>query len=104
METLNKDEIKFLEARKRMKEIKGFYIHLAVYLFVNLIVLIQFLMKIAPNSDLKTGFNFYTGFLWGLVIIIHAISIFLPSITNWERKKTEELMKQEQKFKHHGRY
>lgn len=98
MERLNKEEIKLLEARKRMKEIKGFYIHLAVYIFINLIILIQFLLKIAPNSDQKTGLNFYTGILWGLVIIIHAISIFLPGIINWERKKTEELMKKEQKF------
>lgn len=98
MENLNKDEIRFLEAKKRMKEIKGFYIHLGVYFFVNLIVLIQFLLKMDPNSDLKTGFNFYTGVLWGLVMIIHGISVLLPGITRWERKKTEELMKKEQKF------
>jgi hypothetical protein len=55
-------------------------------------------LKIDPNSDLKTGFNFYTGVLWGLVMIIHGISVLLPGITRWERKKTEELMKKEQKF------
>lgn len=99
MKDINEEnEINYLRAKTRIKEIKGFYIHLSVYLFINLIVMVQYLLKVAPNSDVKGGVNFYTGILWGIVILIHAISIFLPTITNWEQKKTEELMKKNRKI------
>ena len=104
METYNDENIKYLEARRRMKEIKGFYIHFFIYLLINLFTMMQYLMTAAPGTDLKEGVNLYTGLLWGIVIIIHALSIFLPGIKQWEWKKTIELMNKHPKTKNYGRF
>ncbi len=93
MQTVNSQEIKLLKAKKRVKEIKGFYIHLSIYLFVNLMIYVQYFFNIAPDSNVKGGVNFYTAVLWGIVIIIHATAVFLPAIRNWEEEKTNQLMK-----------
>ena len=104
METYNDENIKYLEARRRMKEIKGFYIHFFIYLLINLFTMMQFFMTAAPGTDLKEGVNLYTGLLWGIVIIIHAVSIFLPGIKEWEWKKTRELMNKHPKTNNYGRF
>lgn len=98
MKDINEEnEINYLRAKTRIKEIKGFYIHLSVYITVNLI-LIGFNVLYQELGYLKIKMNqFFTVILWGVVILIHAISIFLPTITNWEKRKTEELMKKNQK-------
>ena len=36
MDTLNKDDFKYQQAKKRVVEVKGFYIHLLIYLLVNI--------------------------------------------------------------------
>ena len=91
MENLNVKNIDYFEARKRVKQIRGFYIHLMIYLFINLVIYAQFLLDIEQDKT-SDGFNFYTFVLWGIVILIHAIATFLPAITKWERQKTEEIL------------
>lgn len=91
----NNNEIKYLEAQKRVKDLKNFYVHLMIYFGFNLIIFWDHWRKSGENFKFEDGFNFYTGVLWGIVIIIHAVSIFLPSIKNWEKRKTRELMEKE---------
>lgn len=91
METPDPEQLRRHAARKRTKEIKGFYIHLAVYLYANLVILISFLLNIAPESSTKHGFNFIVFVLWGTVVVIHAVSLFMPGIRKWESRKTKEL-------------
>lgn len=101
METSEKEHIKLLEAKRRVKEIKGFYIHFSIYLFINFIVFLQYLLKVGDNANLEYGVNFYTAVLWGIVILIHAGSIFIPMFTKWESRKTREFMNAEKE--NHGR-
>ncbi|KMQ71425.1 hypothetical protein SDC9_195102 [bioreactor metagenome] len=86
MENSN-ENLKYLRAQRRLKQLKGFYIHLAVYLIINPVI-------IFANSK-KHGFadvmTYSTAILWGLVIIIHLVSVFF--FRNWEEKKMDELLK-----------
>lgn len=85
-------------AQKRIKEIKGFYIHLIAYVLVNI-----FLFVI--NSNLfKTGsINIDFGslslpFFWGIGVAAHCASVFGPNIflgKNWEEKKIKEILDKE---------
>ena len=99
-ETYNDDEfenegefLRYQRAKNRVKEIKGFYIHLLVYLAVNLFVVVAHYVK-NESQDFHFG---SLPVLWGIVILIHAGSVFLPSFMmgkDWEEKKIRNLMRQ----------
>lgn len=91
----NLDEIKYQEAAKRVKKIKGFYSHLLVYIVINLAILIA----TYANNDASENFwrwqTFNTVFFWGIGLLAHGFSVFVPSFMmgkDWEEKKINELM------------
>ena len=100
--TLTPDEIKYQEALKRVKKIKGFQSHLLVYLVVNtMLVVLQY-------NNLDAGENFWSwrtfnmAFFWGTGVLAHALSVFIPTILvgkNWEERKIKELMEKEKQNK-----
>ncbi len=104
METPDPEHLRRLATRKRTRKIMGFYIHLAVYLYVNLVILFSFRFNLAPESSTKPGFHFIVLVLWGMVMVIHAISIFWLQIKKWEIRKTKELTHQYLKNQHHGSF
>ena len=94
MENITEKDIKYLEAKKRVKRIKGFYTHLVVYVVVNVFIISQ-------NLRLKTDFNYdnihnyWTALFWGVGLLGHGLSVFLPNFilgNNWEEKKIRDLM------------
>ncbi|HAY3538090.1 2TM domain-containing protein [Elizabethkingia anophelis] len=99
-ESISDEEIEFLEAQRRVKEIRGFYIHFLIYLTVNIFILISNFYEYH-----QIGWtNIYVPVLWGIVILIHAGSVFLPGIifgSNWEKKKIKKLM---EKYKSQNKY
>ena len=92
------DEIKYQEALKRVKKIKGFYTHAIVYVFVN--IMIVFLN--VKNLDLGESYfqfkNFMTAFFWGIGLLAHGLTVFVPNWImgqNWEERKIKEFMEKE---------
>ncbi|WP_234109462.1 MULTISPECIES: 2TM domain-containing protein [Chryseobacterium] len=81
------ENLKYLRAQRRLKQLKGFYIHLAVYLVINPAIIFANSKKLG-FTDLMT---YSTAILWGLVIIIHLVSVFF--FRKWEENKMDELMK-----------
>ncbi|MGB5631195.1 MAG: 2TM domain-containing protein [Waterburya sp.] len=80
---------RYRRAKRRVRVLKGFYIHLATYIGVMaLLFFIDFLWG--------SGWWFYWPLLgWGIGIIAHAFTVFgikgfLGS--EWEEKKTRDLM------------
>jgi hypothetical protein len=98
----NYDEIKYQEAAKRVKKIKGFYTHLSVYIVINLAIILS---KIDFGKDSNWSFemrNFSTAFFWGIGLAAHGLSVFLPFLImgkDWEEKKIKELMEKEKNNK-----
>lgn len=98
---INEDIIAYEKARKRVKEIKGFYTHLAVYILVNAFLIITAINRSVIGYEvlfkLKT---FSTAFFWGIGVVAHAFSVFRPSFilgSQWEEKKMREIMEEEKK-------
>ena len=89
-------EERYLKAKKRVKDIKGFYIHLAVNIFSMIII-------VAVNLILVPGFHFFWFALIGIVIaqFIHGIVVFgFPQLgfgKDWEQHKIKEIMEKEEK-------
>lgn len=93
--TNNKDNIKYLEARKRVKSIKGFYSHLVIYVLVNLLIVFINFQDLKPGESYFQYKNFITLFFWGIGLVAHGMSVFLPQFVlgkNWEERKIRELM------------
>lgn len=92
MENFNQNNIKYLEAAKRVKRLKGFYIHAVVYVLVNLFIVIQ---NVKSGASLSNMDNYWTAIFWGVGLLGHGISVFLPNMImgkDWEERKIRELM------------
>ena len=100
METYDKD--KYDRAQKRVKEIKGFYTHLTVYLLVNLFLL--FAQLGIFSGTLKIGMPvwsyFTTPFFWGIGLMFHGLYVFKDNfgfLKNWEERKIKQFMEEEER-------
>jgi len=87
---------KYLKAKKRVEEIKGFYIHLAVFLVVvTIIVVINVAVFAAGRPDYE-GWNFWFLFpfgFWGFAVLMHGLRTFLfGSQSSWEKRKIKQIM------------
>lgn len=91
----DKSEIKYLEAKKRVKKLKGFYTHLTIYILVNLLIVFINIQDLKPGESYFRWENFITLFFWGIGLLAHAMSVFVPQFVlgkNWEERKIQELM------------
>lgn len=97
MET-NNDFERYQRAKKQVEEIKGFYGHLASFVFV-MAILIYINLRYSPQ---------YLWFLWpilgwGIGLIFHGMKAFnyTPFLgKNWEERKLKEFMDQEKQNKY----
>lgn len=92
------DEIKYQEALKRVKKIKGFYKHAIVYIFVNIMIVFLNFKNLAPGETYFQFKNFMTAFFWGIGLVAHGLTVFVPNWImgqNWEERKIKEFMEKE---------
>lgn len=87
-------------AKKKVKEIKGFYIHLMVYLLVNSAILIMTTRDEGLWEGLQDLSNYVTALFWGIGLVAHGAGVFGPNLffgKAWEEKKIREFMEKEKK-------
>jgi len=100
---MNQDYIKeqqYLKAKKRVKDIKGFYSHLSVYIVIN--IFISGIIIYGLTSDdysfggAITHFGVYSTWLfWGIGLFFHWLGVFgFKNLLgkSWEERKIKELM------------
>ncbi len=101
METNHTQEDNYLRAKKRVKELKGFYIHLAIYLVINSFISVNIII----SNIYENGESFYEAFwhfgtfavwlFWGIGLAIHGFTVFgLPFLfgKDWEERKIKKYM------------
>ena len=85
---------KYEEAKKRVKELKGFYRNLITYIAVNIFLIVVNLIT-SPDS---LWFYWVTLF-WGIGIVLHASKVFVLKGKflgkEWEEKKINEMTDKE---------
>lgn len=87
------EKLRYQNAQKRVKEIRGFYAHLISYVAVN-IVLIIFNVLYHELGYMKIKVNqFYSLIIWGIIVLIHAGFVFVGK--DWEQRKIRKLMDKE---------
>jgi hypothetical protein len=97
METNQLELENYQKAKKRVKELKGFYTHLASFVLV-----ISFLAFINLRFSPKHIWFYWPMIGWGIGLLFHGIAIFnfLPFFgKEWEEKKIKELVEKEKKSK-----
>ncbi len=90
------EKARLQRARKRAEAIRGFYVHLMIYLTVNAaLVLID-----ALDGD---GWWFdWIAVPWGIGLAAHAIAVFSDRFlgAEWEQRKIDKLLRQDE-TRHH---
>ncbi|AUC22902.1 hypothetical protein BTO15_12735 [Polaribacter sejongensis] len=94
-------EQNYIKAKKRVKAIKGFYVHLMVFVIVNIfisgVVIFGLLQSDYSFYNAITNFGVYSTWLfWGIGMFFHWMGVFgFKSIgfgKDWEEKKIKEFM------------
>ena len=95
------DTNKYKKAKKRVEDIKGFYIHFSIYLMVNF-TLFLFAADVFDGLEEMHFPNwgyFTTPFFWGIGVFFHGLHVFGKNISffkKWEDRKIKEYMDQEE--------
>lgn len=95
MEDIKTD--KYKRAKKRVDELKGFYIHLAIYVVINAFILVNVYLR---TDDFWQWPHFVTLFSWGLGIAFHGVYVFgfNPLLgKNWEQRMIQKYMDEDKK-------
>jgi hypothetical protein len=102
MDSKNNKEAQYLRAKKRITELKEFYIHFGVYIVVNIFLSVaQIVDGITEDKSFTEIFSdmgiYGVWLMWGIGVGIHALKVFGTNVflgQNWEEKKMKELMEQ----------
>jgi hypothetical protein len=89
---MSDQEIRYRNAKKRVEALKEFYVHLTVYVLVNLL-LFTINMLTSPHSL----WFFWPLLGWGIAVVLHALRVFGLGhrlVAGWEERKINELMQQ----------
>jgi uncharacterized integral membrane protein len=98
MEIINKDQIQYEEAVKKVKKLKGFYTHAIVYVVINIMVVIANVQNYESGESYFQFKTFMTAFFWGIGLLAHGMATFVPYFIlgkDWEERKIKELMEKE---------
>ncbi len=95
MESNFTEEQKYIRAKKKVKSIKGFYVHLTVYLLVNGFLLLSQALSDGGWKIFWEWQSYSTMIFWGIGLAFHAFSVFGMDFIlgkKWEERKIEEIM------------
>lgn len=106
MEIMDYDKKNKLErAKKQVAELKGFYVHLVVYLAVNVFVTVAKILENLGNGEsfLKAFWDFGTlavWLFWGIGLLFHGLKVFSynPFFNKeWEERQIRKYMEKEKR-------
>lgn len=92
-------------AKKRVRELKGYYRHIFIFLLVNgvlLVVRMGVLNGMMPDGFPNEPF-FYDWIIgniaiWGLILLVHTLLVFRHKLTffkKWEERQIQKYMEEE---------
>lgn len=97
----NYDQEKLQRVKKQVQEIKGFYIHLAIYLIINVFILANIAIHAQSDNEVFWKWStFFTAIFWGMGLLIHAFNVFdlNPFFgKDWEKRQIQKYMEEDRK-------
>ena len=92
-----KQQERYKSATKTVKKMKSFYIHLAIYLVLNIYMGIHAFARDGVDGLVYSLLGF--GLFWGIGLFFHWYGVFGKNLLfnkDWEEKKIKELMNKDQ--------
>ncbi|MCD4684673.1 MAG: 2TM domain-containing protein [Anaerolineae bacterium] len=92
------DEKRYKAARRRIRKLKEFYMHVMVYVAIN--IMLVFIDLVDGSGGLE--WFYFPALGWGAAVLIHAFDVFILDGwfgTQWEDRKMQELMGEKAKRK-----
>ena len=84
---------KYIRAKKKVEILKAFYIHLTVYILINIM-----LFGINLLTDAGNWWFLYPLGGWGIGLFIHGLTTFANGYgSDWEERKIKEYMEKDKK-------
>ena len=101
----NNSRNKLEKAKKRVKELKGFYIHLTIYILVNTFIsTIKIVVDLGEGASFNEAFFnfgiFAVWFFWGIGLFFHGLKVFSNNVffgKDWEEKQIQKYMDKDKK-------
>lgn len=99
----DKHNAAYKRAKRRVAALRGFYMHLLVYLIINgffslNVVAISFFEGFTWTDTIENFSFFSLWFFWGIGLLFHGIGVFNlnPFFSkDWEARKIQKIMDQE---------
>lgn len=96
---MDQDNFKYEKARQRVKKLKGFYVHLAIFVVINGFILVNnYIATLYSNESFWQIKSFFTLIAWGIGLGFHAFNVFGKDLIfskEWEERKLKEFMDKE---------
>jgi hypothetical protein len=101
---INKTD-KMIRAKKHVDELKGFYIHLLVYVLVNIFITsVTVIARVNGGESFGAAFfsfaSFSTAIFWGIGLAFHAAKVysFSPFFSkDWEERQIQKYIEKDKK-------
>lgn len=91
-----KNEEAYIRAKERLDKLVGFYWHLAVYIVINVLIII--IISVYSGRNFWNFGVWATAIFWGIGLLFHFLSLFGPNFIfgkNWEKRKIKEFMEKD---------
>ncbi|MEM8999213.1 MAG: 2TM domain-containing protein [Bacteroidota bacterium] len=97
MKTFNAE--KYDRAKKRVEDLKGFYIHFAVYVCINAFILVNiYVRSLGEGENFWQWSHFFVLLGWGVGLFFHAARIFGFNLIlgkDWEERQIQKYMEKD---------
>ena len=85
-------------ARKRARELRGFYGNLMIYVLVcALLVVIDLVTGTSGDTFIGLNWAYWPIAGWGLAVALHGLRVAIPAQGGWEERKAQELYEKERR-------
>lgn len=99
--TIMENTDKFKRAKKKVEQLKGFHIHLAVYVVINsLIALGNMLASASRGESLLQWPMLITPLFWGIGLAMHGLHVYGLNLLfgrKWEERQIAKYMEQDRR-------
>jgi hypothetical protein len=94
------EEERYIQAKKRVDKLKGFYGHFTSYIIVNIFILSMIYFNIDNGESFWQFGHFSTAFFWGIGVAFHAFGVFGQNFIlgpKWEERKMKQYMSKDER-------
>ncbi|XLS28000.1 2TM domain-containing protein [Flavobacteriaceae bacterium M23B6Z8] len=87
------------KARERVKKIKGYYVHIAIFIVINSFILVNaYIRSTYVEESFWQWSTFTTLIIWGIGLGFHTYGVFGQQLLfskEWEERKLKQFMEED---------